>query len=172
MAKLHLDRAAILRRARNVSIAAIVLLILMVGAGIAYSFYTASFAKDQPQSVAPDVEKRKDITPTAPNPTAQVSVASSTTELKASPGENALFTVRTNAEAVCDITVTYGDPGERDKQSTDSGLQRKTADGFGVISWTWSIESARPLGTWPIEVTCFNEVNSGYFRAMLILANE
>lgn len=172
MRKIAIDRRAVVRRVRNISIAVVILLILIIAAGVAYSLYTASLAKDQPQAVAPVLEERKEITPTAPNPTAQVGVATSTLELPASPGENALFTIRTNAEATCDITVTYGDPGERENQSLDSGLKRKIADSFGVVSWTWTVEPSRPLGEWPIEVTCFNEVNSGYLRAKLVLQNE
>ena len=172
MKKLSIDRQAALRRVRNIAIAVVVLVVLIIGAGVAYSLYTASLAKDQPQAVAPSLQKREEITPTAPNPTAQVNVATSTLELRASPGENALFTVRTNAEATCDITVTYGDPGQREAQSQDSGLKRKVADAFGVVNWTWTIEPSRPLGKWPIEVTCFNDVNSGYLRAALVLDDE
>ncbi len=165
-------RSAALRKIRNILIAIIVITLLLIAAGLAYSYYTASLASDQPQAAAPKLEQRKEISPTAPNPTAQVGVATSTMELPVQPGKNALFSVRTNAKATCDITVTYGAPGEEENQSRDQGLSRKVADAFGSVSWTWTVEPARPLGAWPIEVTCFNDVNVGYLRAKLIVANE
>lgn len=62
---------------------------------------------------------------------------------------NASLAIRTCPEAACSITVTYAN-----EISKDAGLLPKPADEFGVVQWTWTVESSRPVGKWPVDVTC------------------
>jgi hypothetical protein len=66
-----------------------------------------------------------------------------------SHGNAASITVRTAPEAACTITVTY-----KSGPSRARGLDPKTADGNGVVSWTWIVGTRTTPGKWPIAVMC------------------
>ena len=41
-----------------------------------------------------------------------------------------------------------------------------------MITWAWTVEASRPLGTYPVEVTCANEAKSGYLRVDLVVGSK
>jgi hypothetical protein len=144
------------------------LLVLGASAGGVYTWYIGNNQPVTP-AVLPEVKTNK--LSTAPPPKATkpegpvgVSVQVFTTPVK--PGGNASMTIRTRPDAACSIKVTY-----KDQQSTDTGLIPKTADEFGTVQWTWTVESSRPVGTWPVDVTCALGEMSGYVRGDLEVAN-
>ena len=52
-------------------------------------------------------------------------------------------------ETPAPITVTYkGGP------SSAKGLEPKTADAGGRVSWSWAVGTNTTPGTWPIDVRC------------------
>ena len=68
------------------------------------------------------------------------------------PGSNASITIRTNPAAVCTISVK-----QAEAKMEDSGLSKKTADEFGMLSWAWTVKPTDPVGKWPINITCKNK---------------
>lgn len=168
-----MTRREVLIKVRNGAIGTAIVLLLLVGAGVGYTWY---MGMQQPVEAAQEEEvasaRPVAVTPSKPAPDAPVGVSSQMLTSPVEPGENASLTVKTNAGANCEITVTYGELDEEDKRSTDSGLTKKTANPYGVVSWSWTVEADRPLGTWPVEVTCANEEKSGYLRVDLIVGSE
>ena len=163
----------VLRTIRNVAISFGVILVLLVGAGLAYTWYVGQqqpVIAEEEETVTQTTPAQR--TPTKPAPDAVVGVSQQYLTTPVQPGENASLSLKTNANATCSITVTYGDIEEEEKRSTDSGLKDKVADDYGLVMWTWTVEEYRPYGEWPVEVTCANEVNSGYLRAFLEVAAE
>ena len=157
------------RRARNITISVVVLLLLFIGGGVGYTWYMGKYAKVESAAIAapadalpePVVEVRKQ----APDAVVSASVQMITSPL--APGANAMITVKTNADAKCVIKVVY------DKTpSTDSGLSEKIADEYGMVSWAWTVEENAPLGSWPVVVTCANEKNSAVVKADLKLEKK
>jgi hypothetical protein len=77
------------------------------------------------------------------------------------PGEMATLTIRTAPNAQCVPTV-------RSKSgmnvSSRLGLDSKTADTQGMVSWSVRIPSGTPAGTWPVEVTCQMQGREGTIR--------
>ena len=63
-------------------------------------------------------------------------------------GANATLIAKTTPGAHCTITVNY-----KSGPSTASGLEAKTADNLGNVSWTWNVGANTTLGTWTIVVT-------------------
>lgn len=128
-----------------------VLLVLAVGAGIGYIWYTGQQAPAgtaiQEPVAAPAAPKGPQAR--VPSPDAPVSASIQNLTTPVAPGDNASVSVRTTPTANCVIVVKYDD-----QQSSDSGLSPKAADEFGLLSWTWTVDEAAPLGTWPVEVTC------------------
>jgi len=72
-----------------------------------------------------------------------------------SPGANATLTVKTTPGAQCTITVNY-----KSGPSTASGLETKTADNLGNVSWTWKVGANTTPGTWTIVVTATSQGNT------------
>ncbi len=134
----------------------VVLLVLMVGGGIAYIWY---IGQDDSDVVAKELpitsQKEKDLLsqPSEPSPTSRVGVSVQTSTAQVLPGTNASITIRTLPTALCSISVMYNNVA-----SKDSGLVPHTADIYGTTSWTWTVDQNAPLGKWPITVTCeFNK---------------
>lgn len=57
--------------------------------------------------------------------------------------------VRTSPNTPCSITVFY-----RSGPSRATGLEAKTSDGQGRVSWTWKVGTRTTPGTWPIRIEC------------------
>lgn len=160
-----MNKKRILKFIRNVVISAFVLLVLLIAAGIAYTWYMGQ------NSVAATVEiieptPGPDFTPVkqADNVPTGASVQMITSPVK--PGSNASMTVKTNGGAVCTISVIY------DKTpSADSGLTSKTADEYGMVSWSWTVESSVPIGKWPAKVTCLHNERTGVVIGYLVVSN-
>jgi micrococcal nuclease len=65
-----------------------------------------------------------------------------------SGGKQATIEVATVPNASCKIVVTY-DSGP----SAAKGLEPKTADANGSVSWTWNVGTTTTPGKWPVAVT-------------------
>jgi hypothetical protein len=139
------------------TITVVVLLILLVGGGIAYVWYSgrngyqSAAVQEEPAEKKPAKKERPPIDPKAP---VGASVQSITSPV--APGENASITVHTTPEAVCTIAVEYNKEPVK-----DSGLIQRNADEYGVVTWTWTVDPAAPLGRWPAKVLCAHHEKSG-----------
>lgn len=156
---------------RNTLISIVVLLMIFVGGGVAYTWYMGQNTEDvlsvttpvETPSIAPRAPKS--VKPAA-NAPASASVQTLTTPV--APGWNASFTVKTNPEADCTVTVTYDEVA-----SADSGLGPKVADEYGLVSWTWTVDETAPIGEWPVEATCTTVAGkSAVVRGMLDVVME
>jgi len=148
---------------RNSGISAGILLIVLMAAGMAYTLFSAGPAP-KPVLSKPADEESFQAVPKPPQPAANapegVAVGAFTTPVV--PGSNASIQVRTNAGSTCTITVVYNNVA-----STDSGLTPKTADDYGVVSWSWTVGSTVPVGSWPVHVTCAYHGRTGVVQANL-----
>lgn len=110
----------------------------------------------------PIVTKPKVSETPKPDPTGPVGVSTQVFTSPVQQGGNASVTIRTRPDAACSILVTYDD-----QRSNDAGLLPKKADEFGVVQWTWTVESSRPVGKWPVDITCGLGKESGYHKLEL-----
>jgi len=158
-------RARIRRRRtfRTIMTTVLVLALLFMGAGLAYAWYT-SRQNNVVITEAPKPVPKKTSTPpkVADNTPVGVSVTILTSPIKA--GSNASITIKTKPLAACSIKVEYDK-----KPSTDGGLVPKSADEYGVATWAWTVESGRPAGKWPVDITCARDGKSGYVRGDLVI---
>lgn len=145
----------------------IVLLVLFVGGGIAYVWYTGQSADvTAAVNTAPDVAKTQAVlTPTKPAANARASAAVEALNSPVAPGDNTTISVKTVPTSTCTIKVEYNNV-----PSTDSGLVTKTADEFGTVSWTWTVGADVPSGTWPVWVTCNYNGRTAVVRGDLVVA--
>lgn len=154
---------------RNILISVVVLVLLVVGGGVAYTWYVGKYETVPSSAIAAPAAPAKPpvVAPTKPAADAKESASIQMLSSPVLPGANATVSVKTNAGSKCAIAVVY------DKTpSTDSGLTQKVADEFGVISWTWTVESTVPLGTWPVKITCLYNDQSAVVQGDLVVSTK
>lgn len=162
-------KARILKFIRNTSISILILLVMFLVAGAAYTWYMGQNNSENATAITAPIEptpgpnfaptKQADNVPTG----ASVQMISS----PIAPGSNTSITVKTNPGAICTISVIY------DKTpSTDSGLVSKTSGEYGIVSWSWTVESSVPLGKWPVKVTCLHNEKTGVVVGDLVVSNK
>ncbi|HRJ05968.1 MAG TPA: hypothetical protein PK096_00150 [Candidatus Saccharibacteria bacterium] len=139
------------RTLRRTFTSVVVLLILAAGAGLAYTWYSGQH-QTVALSEAPVHKTRATFSAPKISPNARLGVAVQTVTSPVQPGSNASITIRTNPAAVCTISVK-----QAEAKMEDSGLSKKTADEFGMLSWAWTVKPTDPVGKWPINITCKNK---------------
>lgn len=143
--------------ARKLLLSIVLLLVLFVAAGVAYTFFMDRTVSEPP-AASKQVAEPADaaIKPTPPAANAAEGVAIDALVSPVPAGANASLSVSTNAGSRCTIAVIYnGVPAK------DSGLVSKTADAYGGVSWSWTIPAGTPVGVWPVTVTCTYHGRSG-----------
>lgn len=158
-----------LKLLRNVLISVGVLLGLFVGGGVAYTWYVGSDGSGAVVPPPPTVPSSASTVHRPPKVAASAAESASIQMLTSpvAPGANASVTVQTNPGSVCDIKVVYNDT-----PSTDSGLVKKTADDYGQVIWTWTIEQTVPAGKWPVKITCLFNKKSAFVQGELAVATR
>ncbi len=149
---------------QRTSTSVLVLAVLALGAGMAYTWYTGQQQSALANQPAPERTTRAIIKPQKVASDARVGASVQTVTPEVKPGENASLSIRTNPEAECSIVVKYGTVN-----AVDSGLAPKLADEFGVASWSWTVAASTPAGKWPADVTCKNKKHSAMVRAELLI---
>lgn len=154
---------------RNLMISIVILLVLFVGGGAAYTWYTDRHSYANTSAIATPVEAT--VAPTVkrvqPAPNAKESAAIEMITSPVAPGSNASITVETNPTSHCSIAVVYNQVA-----SADSGLTTKAADESGVVSWTWTVDKTAPNGIWPVKVTCTHNKQSAFVQGDLVVAKQ
>ena len=151
---------------KRIAISALVLLLLLLGAGVAYTWYTGQSGPTQavkPHTTAESAATT--IKPTAPSADTQESAAVEFISSPVAPGGNASINVKTVATSACTISVTYNNVPAN---SPDLGPQ--TADDFGNVIWNWTVPASAPTGTWPVKVTCTRGSKSAVVQDNLVVA--
>ena len=138
----------------------LLLLALLIGGGIAYIYLTEPDETVEQEEFGPDRYNELSFETEEPDPDAVVGISVQMLTSPVAPGSNATYEVRTLRGAECDISVTYDET-----ESQDSGLTPKTANNFGMASWTWTVEEWVPEGQWPVEVICSWNEQSGMLRS-------
>jgi hypothetical protein len=158
-------KSSVKRRVRNIVISIFVMLFLTIGLGVGYTWFMGINSKVETATVAgADTSTAiiKHVTPAA-NVPESASIQTLTSPI--APGDNASVTIKTNPTSVCTISVIYNTTA-----STDSGLKDKTADEFGIITWSWTVDSKAPVGKWPVKVTCSREKLSAVVIGDLVVS--
>lgn len=160
-------KAQFRKKIRKTIISIFVLLVIILGAGTVYVWYTG---KNVDTSTMPEpfvYEPEKNIKPIqqAENLPVGASVQSLTSPVV--PGTNASIIIKTNMNATCSISVIYDKTA-----SKDSGLVDKSSGEYGSVSWSWTVDSTAPLGKWPVKVTCKKGEKSGVVIGDLEVVKE
>jgi hypothetical protein len=154
---------------RNTVIGVVLLLVLLIGAGVGYTFFFGPTGKEAADTQSTTPAPSPSALPKASKPAADAPVGVSVSSLLSpvAPGSNTSVSIRTLPEAKCKIVVVYNNV-----PAVDSGLAPKAADEFGTASWTWKVSAAAPEGTWPVNITCERNGKSGFVRGDLVVSKK
>ncbi len=152
---------------RNIAIMFVVILILLVGAAVLYTWLSGK------EQVAPTIAeplakpqlKEKTRRTLDPNTPVGVSIQSITSPIE--PGQNALLIAKTKPEAMCTVVVEYNKV-----KSTDSGLSEKQADEYGIVQWSFQVPADTPRGAWPVTITCAYNEMTGVVAKDIVVGTE
>jgi hypothetical protein len=154
------------KRVRRSVIGTVSVLVLLVGGGLAYTWWMGRHAKVAPAVESATIKQDKPfLEPTTPDPKANVGVGIQVLTSPLAPGSNASISIHTYPKATCTIKVTYNEVA-----AADTGLRDKTADEYGLATWSWSVPADTPLGTWPVWVICSHHGLTGQVRGDLVVA--
>jgi len=165
---IKINKKAVAKFSRNILISFSILLALFIGAGVAYTWYIGQNV-DASSAIAVPVENNGDqvIKPTQPGDNVKVGISIQVPTLPVIQGSNASISIKTKPGAICSIEVVYNEI-----KSTDTGLVAKTADDWGIVSWSWTVEKAVPIGKWPVNMTCAKGDLSGFMRDELKVVSQ
>lgn len=139
------------RTVRNTALSALIMLVLFILLGVGYVLYSERQDSGPISTVAVNKKEAEPVVPEPPAPRADATefaaIEALNTPVKA--GTNTSVSVKTLATSKCTIAVSY-----KDVPSKDSGLVPKTADKYGSITWSWTVEPTASVGNWPVNVTC------------------
>ncbi len=150
-------------------IGTVTILLILVGGGAAYTWWMGRHAKVAPavESATTTQSEKPFFEPTAPDPKANVGVGIQVLTSPLAPGSNASISVHTYPDATCTIDVKYNEVA-----AVDTGLHPKTADKYGLATWSWSVPEDTPLGTWPVWVRCAHHDKNGQVRGDLVVVKS
>lgn len=153
---------------RNGLISTIILLTLAIVGGSAYVYYIDLHNKPVIASSTVDTSKQlHPIVAVKQDPNALVGVAIEVISSPIPRGGEALASVKSYPNATCVIKVMYNNVA-----STENGLESKVADDFGVVSWSWNVSGAAPIGSWPVDITCAHHSKSGYVQGSILITSN
>lgn len=151
----------------RVVISVVILLALLIGAGVLYTYY---FGPTATPKVLPETQAAtKNPLAQAPkvDPRAPVGVSVQTLSSPVTPGSNTMATIKTKPGATCTITLSYGTV-----KAKDSGLAPIKADEFGVATWSWTVDPAAQVGKWPVNFRCADATKSGVVDGTLEVVKQ
>lgn len=170
LTRLQVPKVRVPKRVRNVTISAGILLILLVAAGIAYTW----LADRQPQMVATapasTTVSYTPVTPRQPAPNAPEGVAAEIVTSPVAHGDEATVSVRTNPTSTCKIALIYDyDYSKKQTPVSDPALSPQTADAYGSASWTWTIAPSAPAGPAKATVTCTYATHTAVVQSDIVV---
>ena len=150
---------------RKILLSAFILMFIALLAGTAYVFFGGDNPDQQTTKTAISESPKAPtiIKPRPPGSNARVGVAVTFIQSPVQAGSNSALSISTSGGANCTILVTYNNG----VTSKDSGLSQKTADAYGQLSWTWTVEKTVPPGKYQVKATCAIGKQSGMVIADL-----
>lgn len=164
-------RSRLVKTFRNLSIGVLTLGLLIGGVYVALLWLNKPKVASE---AAPDATNSANPSFLTPHkPPKDIAIGSSIQSISSpiAPGSNASLTLRTTESAVCTIKVLRLDTEMREVQHvTDSGLGEKTADDFGIVTWTWTMPADAAIAKWQADINCTRDSKSTRSIGEIIVA--
>jgi len=152
---------------RKTLLTVVILIMVFLGAGAAYVYFADRPAKPVTTLQVPNPDAEPGLfKPSVPRPNSTESAAIEALDTPVKAGNNTSVTVKTLPTSSCTIVVAYNDVA-----SKDSGLVAKTADAYGSVTWSWTVEPAAAVGIWPVKITCGFNGRTAFVQGDLQVTN-
>lgn len=156
------NKQPLFKAVKKTIISFVALTVLIVIAGLAYTWYVGQQQSDAAEVIAVETPQKKTGSDIQSDPNANVGVSVQYLSSPITPGSETTITIKTNREAECTIAVEYNKV-----PSKDAALTRQMADEYGAVKWDWFVEDSVPTGTWPVNIYCYKNEKSGFVRGDL-----
>jgi len=149
---------------RRALLSGVLLFLILVAAGIAYTFFSNPSANVPVAAASPTLDANsirpiRAVKPAASAPEgASVEAFSSLVPV----GSEASISVRTLPTSKCKIEVLYNKI-----PALSPDLTPKVADDYGTVSWDWMVGPDTLPGMWPVSVTCAYHGRTGFVQVTL-----
>lgn len=154
------------KRVRHIALSASILLVLLLGVGVTYTWYMDRQPQQITEAPASSTASYTAITPHKPSPDAAEGVSAQMVTSPVSRGSEATVSVQTDPSSTCKIAVIYNyDPSIKQTPVSDPALAPQTADTYGSASWTWTVGPTAALGKGNATVTCAYHTRTGVVQA-------
>lgn len=131
------------------------LLVITVVVGLIYVWLIGLQAKPLTTTTTQKTAQQNSLTPHKAPDNIQIGSSIQSLSSPISPGDNASLSVRTTEGAVCAVKIIHLDDTQKElARVNDSGLGDKTADEFGLVTWTWTMPSNAAIAKWTADVYC------------------
>lgn len=140
------------RALRKTVISSVVLVILIVAAGLGYTYYMDKQNSANALKSSTNAADQQGVTikPGKPSPNAPEDASLEVLTTPIARNQTDMVSIKTQADSTCSIVVTY----VNGLVVKDPGLIPKTADDFGSVSWNWNISPTAPVGQGQVKITC------------------
>lgn len=118
------------------------------GSGAGLAALSPGLATEQPLATEEPLATEPPASNPPPGP-ADLSVKVTNRTSSVARNATASVTIKTTKKASCDIDVEYNSGS-----STAKGLDTKTADSSGAVTWKWQVGRNTTKGKVPILITC------------------
>lgn len=146
----------ILKTVRNTALAVLLMAVLVVGAGMIYALFLQRITPAPDRIAAVDERQSRLLTPRPPNPDAPVGAAIEAISTTVKPGGTVSVIARTTPSALCKIVVDKFIATDSQPELTD-----QTADAYGTVSWSWTVDINASVGSRTARITCSYHGHSG-----------
>lgn len=151
-------QSRLIRFVRNLTVGVVILTVIIGGVYVVLLWLNKPKVASTPAPDATNKDNPSFMTPHKPPKDVAIGSSIQSISSPVSPGDNASLTLRTTESAVCTIKVVRLDAEMREVQRVaDSGLGDKTADEFGIVTWTWTMPANAAIAKWQADISCMRD---------------
>ena len=151
--------------AHKIVLSALILLVLFFLAGFIYTYFSdrpGTAGKGTTQGPANQFSLVKP--PPKPGPNAAVGVAEEAFDSPIAPGQDSSIIISTTAGASCQIALQMPS-----LKSSGQSLAPQIANAYGTVTWSWTVPSSTPFGSYPLSVKCSYGKNWAVYDDILVV---
>ena len=149
----------------KIVLSALILLVLFFLAGFIYTYYSDHSSASNPGSNQNSSNQFSPIKPPPkPGPNAAVGVAEEAFDSPIAPGQDSSIIISTTAGASCSIALQMAS-----LKSSGQSLAPQIANAYGTVTWSWTVPSNTPFGSYPLSVKCAYGKNWAVYDDILVV---
>jgi len=156
-----------IRFTRGVAFSAFLIAISLISVGFLYTWVVGKNVKNVEEKIDTTI-KNNTIKTAEPADNAPVGIALQSITPRVAQGSKVSLTIRTLKNSDCKILIR----NEKKEIINDPTIANKIADEYGMADWSWTMPKSASLGKWFVDINCYRNQKSGYYRADFLVSNN